>query len=112
IQVASFRSPDDADGFVTELRKRGHRAYRQAAYVPERGLWHRVRIGPFKSRFEAQQYQQKLEAAERISTFLVDPEKVRRQEEIRNAKQAARDKKAERRRKRAEAAKMAAQKQP
>ncbi len=111
IQVASFRSPDDADGFVTELRKRGHRAYRQAAYVPERGLWHRVRIGPFKSRFEAQQYQQKLEAVERISTFLVDPEKVRRQEEIRNAKQAARDKKAERRRKRAEAAKMAAQKQ-
>lgn len=110
IQVASFRNPSDADAFVEELRKRGHRAYRQAAYVPDRGLWHRVRIGPFKSRFGAQQYQQKLEAAERISTFLVDPDKVRRQEEIRNAKQKARDRKAERRRKRAEAAKLSAQK--
>src|SRR5690606_10822234 len=111
IQVASFRNPGDADAFVDELRKRGHRAYRQAAYVPDRGLWHRVRIGPFKSRYGAQQYQQELEAAERISTFLVDPEKVRRQAEIRDAKQAARDRKAERRRKRAEAAKVAAQKQ-
>src|SRR5690606_15276249 len=108
IQVASFRSPDDADGFVTELRKRGHRAYRQAAYVPERGLWHRVRIGPFKSRFEAQQYQQKLEAAERISTFLVDPDKVKRQQEIREAKEKARDAKAQRAKKRLESAQLSA----
>lgn len=108
IQVASFRDSDDADAFVTELRKRGHRAYRQAAYVPERGLWHRVRVGPFKSRYEAQQYQQKLETAERISTFLVDPEKVKRQEEIREAKEKARDDKAERQKKRQESARLSA----
>lgn len=106
IQVASFRQSDDADAFVTELRKRGHRAYRQAAYVPERGLWHRVRVGPFKSRYEAQQYQQKLEAAERLSTFLVDPDKVKRQEEIREAKEKARDQKAERQKKRLESAQL------
>lgn len=106
IQVASFRQSDDADAFVTELRKRGHRAYRQAAYVPERGLWHRVRVGPFKSRYEAQQYQQKLEAAERLSTFLVDPDKVKRQEEVREAKEKARDQKAERQKKRLESAQL------
>lgn len=106
IQVASFRQSEDADAFVTELRKRGHRAYRQAAYVPERGLWHRVRVGPFKSRYEAQQYQQKLEAAERLSTFLVDPDKVKRQEEIREAKEKARDQKAERQKKRLESAQL------
>jgi DedD protein len=106
IQVASFRESNDGDAFVTELRKRGHRAYRQAAYVPERGLWHRVRVGPFKSRYEAQQYQQKLEAAERISTFLVDPDKVKRQEEIREAKEKARDAKAERQKKRLESAQL------
>jgi DedD protein len=102
IQVASFREQKEADAFVDELRKRGHTAYRQAAHVPERGLWHRVRIGPFKAKLSAQQYQQKLEASERISTFLVDPEKIRRQVEIRDAKQKARDAKAERQRKRAE----------
>jgi DedD protein len=106
IQVASFRESADAEAFVTELRKRGHRAYRQAAYVPERGLWHRVRVGPFKSRYEAQQYQQKLEAAERISTFLVDPDKVKRQQEIREAKEKARDAKAQRVKKRLESAKL------
>lgn len=102
IQVASFREQKEADAFVEELRKRGHSAYRQAAHVPERGLWHRVRIGPFKTKFGAAQYQQKLEASERISTFLVDPDKVRRQEEIRNAKEKAREAKAERLRKRQE----------
>lgn len=103
IQVASFREQKEADVFVEELRKRGHSAYRQAAHVPERGLWHRVRIGPFKTKFAAAQYQQKLEASERISTFLVDPDKMRRQEEIRDAKEKARAAKAERQRKRAEA---------
>ncbi|MEN9579081.1 MAG: hypothetical protein RJA70_2090 [Pseudomonadota bacterium] len=93
IQVASFREIQDSDTFVEELRKRGHRAYRQAAYVPERGLWHRVRIGPFKLKYEAMNYKVKFEEQERISTFLVDPAKVKQQREARDAKQAARDRK-------------------
>jgi cell division septation protein DedD len=101
IQVASFPEAEAADAFVAELRKRGHRAYRQAAYVPERGLWHRVRIGSFKTKYEAAAYQRKLEGPERLSTFLVDPDKVKRQEAIRAAKQDARDRKLERQQKRA-----------
>lgn len=103
IQVASFGKAEEADKFVAELRKRGHRAYRQAAYVPDRGLWHRVRIGSFKTKYEAHSYQQKLEADERLPTFLVDPDKVKRQAEIRAAKQEARDRKDERQKQRAEA---------
>jgi DedD protein len=75
IQVASFRDQAEADAFVAELQKRGHKSYRQAAYVPERGLWHRVRLGPFKHKFQAAQYQAEFEKKERMSTFLVDPEK-------------------------------------
>lgn len=104
IQVASFREIKDADAFVEELRKREHRAYRQAAYVAGRGLWHRVRIGPFKAKYQALAYQAKLEDQERISTFLVDPAKVKRQLEIRDAKAAAREKKKKRREARAAAA--------
>jgi DedD protein len=96
IQVASFSNAEEADKFVAELRKRGHRAYRQAAYVPDRGLWHRVRIGSFKSKFEAAGYQRKLDREERLSTFLVDPEKVKQQESIRAAKVEARERKLER----------------
>ena len=93
IQVASFKQASDADAFVADLRKRGHSAFRQAAYVPGRGLWHRVRIGPFKSRFQAIQYKKKFEKSERVSPFVVDPHRVKRAEEIRAAKLAIRKKK-------------------
>jgi len=83
IQVASFRDQVEADAFVAELQKRGHKSYRQPAYVPERGLWHRVRIGPFKHKFQAAQYQAEFEQKERMSTFLVDPEKVEKQKAAR-----------------------------
>jgi cell division protein FtsN len=92
IQVASFKQAPDADVFAEDLRKRGHKAYRQAAYVPERGLWHRVRIGPFKTKFEAIKYKEKFESTERVSPFVVDPDKVRQAEESRNAKLEARKK--------------------
>lgn len=90
IQVASFKDQLEADQFVEELRRRGHRAYRQAAYVADRGLWHRVRIGPYQTKYAAQQYQKEFEKKERMSTFLVDPDKVKRQEELRAAKLAQR----------------------
>ncbi len=90
IQVASFNNQEDADKFVNDLRKRGHSAYRQAAHVPTRGLWHRVRVGPFKTKFQALQYKRKFEQTERVSPFLVDPHKVKQQEEIRKAKLDAR----------------------
>lgn len=98
IQVASFQNAGEADAFVEELRKRGHRAYRQAAYVPERGLWHRVRVGSFKYKVQAVEYQKKLERDERISGFLVDPDQVKRQQAIRDAKLQAREDKQKRHR--------------
>lgn len=90
IQVASFKKQEDADRFVTDLRKRGHRAFRQAANVPGRGLWHRVRIGSFKNKYEATLYKKKLEDAERIVALVIDPDKVERQEQVRAAKLAER----------------------
>lgn len=93
LQVASFKEQEDADRLVEDLRKRGHRALRQAAHVPDRGLWHRVRIGPFRSKFEALKYKEKFEKAERVSPFLVDPDKVKHAQEMRATRILARDKK-------------------
>lgn len=78
IQVASFRSAEDADSFVDDLRRRGHKAYKQPAYVPDRGLWHRVRIGPFKTKYDATLYKAQLEKTEKIAGFVVDPEHQKR----------------------------------
>jgi len=93
LQVASFKDQTEADKLVEDLRRRGHRAFRQAAYVPARGLWHRVRIGPFKNRFEANRYKGEFERNERMTPFVVDPEKVKQAEELRAIRQAAEDKK-------------------
>ena len=48
-----------------------------------RGLWYRVRIGPFKFRRSAVLYRQDFEAKERLVTFIVDPPKLK--VEIRDA---------------------------
>jgi len=90
LQVASFKDQGDADRLVAELLKRGHRAYRQASYVGDRGLWHRVRIGPFKTKLLAEKYKAEFDQKERMSAFLVDPDKVKRQEEMRASKLAQR----------------------
>lgn len=89
LQVASFKDPADASAFVEELRRRGHRAYSQGAYVSDRGLWHRVRIGPFKSRYEAVQYKAQFEKTERVAPFVIDPSKTRVEEEIRPTRSRA-----------------------
>ena len=93
IQVASFKDQADADAFVHELRKRGHQAFRVAAMIPSRGLWHRVRVGPFDTKYQAVQYSKKFERTERVAPFVVDPHKVKHAAEIRERKREARIKK-------------------
>lgn len=76
LQVSSFKEPTDAENFAAALRRRGHKAYVEPAYVKGRGLWHRVRIGPFKYKRSAVIYRQEFEAKERLVTFIVDPPKT------------------------------------
>jgi cell division protein FtsN len=77
LQVSSFKQRADADGFALALRRRGHKAYVQEANVKGRGVWYRVRIGPFRYKRSAQIYRQDFEAKERMVTFTVDPPKTR-----------------------------------
>jgi len=76
LQVSSFQTEKEAESFADALRRRGHRAYVQAAQVRGRGLWYRVRLGPFKYRRSAEIYRQDFEAKERMVTFIVDPPKT------------------------------------
>lgn len=90
LQLASFKNQAEADKLVDELRRRRHPAYRQAANVPERGLWHRVRIGPFKTKYAAELYKKNLSDDERISALLIDPEKAERADKVRAERLAER----------------------
>ena len=76
LQVSSFKTQPEADAFAAALRRRGHKAYVEPANVKGRGLWYRVRIGPFKFRHSAGVYRQDFEGKERMVTFIVDPPKL------------------------------------
>ena len=75
LQVSSFQSESEGQKFASELRARGHKSYVYRAEVPGRGTWYRVRIGPFASLSEAKSYRSKFEEKERMTPFLVTPEK-------------------------------------
>jgi DedD protein len=71
LQVVSYDSAAQADKFATTLRARGHKAFVMQADVPGRGRFHRVRVGPFKTRAEAASYQSQFESSEHMHTILV-----------------------------------------
>lgn len=77
IQVVSYERREPANAFAKGLRTRGHRAYVLGVDVPERGTYWRVRIGPFDSKWEADQYRTKFEQEERMNVIVVKKQKQR-----------------------------------
>jgi cell division protein FtsN len=49
LQAGAFQSAPDADGLKARLALIGIEAAIQTATLPDRGVWHRVRIGPYTS---------------------------------------------------------------
>jgi cell division septation protein DedD len=74
LQVSSFRTQAEAQGFADQLRARSHKAYVVEAHVPGRGTWFRVRVGPFTTQHAALQYRTGFEAREHVVPFVVAPE--------------------------------------
>jgi len=70
VQVASFRKAEDADRLVAELKRKQYPAYRIAGIIPDKGIWHRVRVGGFDSSAAARAMAQKLKK-DRITAFVV-----------------------------------------
>ncbi len=73
LQVSSFRSQAEANTFADQLRARGHKAHVIEANVPGRGVWYRVRVGPFPTQQAAAQYRTQFEQKEHVVPFLVQP---------------------------------------
>lgn len=47
LQVGAFQNEADADNMKAKLALLGMEAVVQTANVPDKGVWHRVRVGPF-----------------------------------------------------------------
>ena len=48
LQAGSFSSAEDADKLKAKLAMLGMEANVQIATIPDKGVWHRVRLGPYK----------------------------------------------------------------
>lgn len=54
VQIASVKDQESADKLVGDLVKKGYPAYRSSGEVQGKGTWHRVRIGEFREKSEAE----------------------------------------------------------
>jgi len=53
VQAGSFQNADDAEKLKAKLALSGMEASLQKADVPGKGVWYRVRLGPYKGQAEA-----------------------------------------------------------
>jgi cell division septation protein DedD len=54
VQVAAFRSSSISENEAGKYRNKGFSAFVEAAEIPGRGTWYRVRVGNFNTKEEAQ----------------------------------------------------------
>ena len=47
LQLGSFKDTEDAENLKAKIAMLGMEAYVQSADLSEKGMWHRVRVGPF-----------------------------------------------------------------
>jgi DedD protein len=71
LQVISYDSQATAEAFASALRARGHEAFVTIGDVEGRGRYYRVRVGPFKTKEQAEEYRRTFEQRERMNTIVV-----------------------------------------
>ncbi|BCR04088.1 hypothetical protein DESUT3_11570 [Desulfuromonas versatilis] len=67
VQVASFKDAADAQGLSGKLVAKGYQAFTQQADLGDKGVWHRVMVGPFADSQAAGQVVDRLKAQEKLS---------------------------------------------
>lgn len=70
LQAGAFQNPADADNLKAQLALLGVEAAIQTTDVPEKGIFHRVRIGPFRDMSEVERTRELL-AQNNLPTTLV-----------------------------------------
>ncbi len=70
VQIGSFSAAKDAIALKEKLLKQGYPAFMVEADLGAKGLWYRVRVGPYADAEEAKVAQQVLEKKEKIKGFV------------------------------------------
>lgn len=60
VQAAAYKDLDAANEAVAALQQLGHRAYVASVEIEGKGIWHRVRLGPYDTKADAERMVQRL----------------------------------------------------
>jgi len=60
VQVASAKDAVSAEELVKKLTQLGYAGFITKAEIPDKGTWYRVRVGPYRTKAEAEQVRQEL----------------------------------------------------
>ena len=55
VQVASTKDAASAEALVEKLTQLGYASFSKMAEIPNKGTWYRVRVGPYRTKTEAEQ---------------------------------------------------------
>ncbi|BCA80418.1 SPOR domain-containing protein [Desulfuromonas sp. AOP6] len=70
VQVASFRSVEEADRLKDRLETNGYAVFLERGDLGSKGIWHRVLVGPFAGDADAQQVVERLKKEEGLSALV------------------------------------------
>jgi DedD protein len=70
VQVASFRTPEDARALKNKLAQKGYGAFVQKADLGSKGTWYRVMVGPFDGVDAAARTAERLKAEYHLSALV------------------------------------------
>jgi len=60
VQVASTKDAASAEALVKKLTQLGYAGFSKRAEIPDKGTWYRVRVGPYRTKTEAEKMRQEL----------------------------------------------------
>jgi cell division septation protein DedD len=60
VQVASTKDEASATTLVKKIKQLGYAGFSVRAVIPEKGIWYRVRVGPYRTKAQAEQMRKEL----------------------------------------------------
>lgn len=70
VQAAAFRRSEDAKALQAKLGRKGYPAFTETANLGEKGIWHRVYVGPFATAAVADTAVARLKAEEKLTALV------------------------------------------
>ena len=71
VVVGSYKNKKNAENMAKKLIKSGYPAFRSTVEIPQKGIWHRVKVGRFNSKKNADKFARQFKKKEKLAVFVL-----------------------------------------